>query len=325
MKRIQLLTIFFIFFLILPRPGTSCTLEKNNYDVNELQKDLSTLKHQYTGALTIKQIGTSHFQHPIIAVKLGKGAQSILLIGSHHGREWITSNLLMEMLEQYTQAYVSKQKIGDYDPAIFDEVSIWFVPMLNPDGVLVQQGKLYNHKLYQMNEENKDFKRWKANGVGIDLNRQYPSGWEAVPSSFRPFYKEYKGRKPIEAKEIKTLVKFVKEITPLSAISYHSSGHEIFWQYGDRQDVVRDYFLATSMSELTGYTLSIPPKEAFGAGFTDWFIETYSRPAFTFELTDFNKESNPPISYLPGEWRRNQFIGIHLATEIAGSLQNSKR
>lgn len=310
---------------MLPRPEASLTFKKDNYDINELQKDVSKLKNQYNDVLTIKQIGTSHFHHPIIAVKLGKGDHSILLIGSHHGREWITSNLLMEMLEQYTHAYVSNQKIGKYDAAIFDKVSIWFVPMLNPDGILVQQGKLFNHKLLQMNEGSKDFKRWKANGVGIDLNRQYPAGWENVPSSLQPSFMEYKGKRPVEAKEVQAFVTFVKEINPLSTISYHSSGHEIFWQFGDRQDIVRDYFLATSMSELTGYSLSTPPKEAFGAGFTDWFIETYGRPAFTFELTDFNKESNPPMTYLPEEWRRNQFVGLYLATEMAESLQSKRK
>lgn len=59
---------------------------------------------------------------------------------------------------------------------------MWFVPMVNPDGVTLQQEELkafpisLHASLLEMNEGSKNFKRWKANAKGIDLNRQYKAG-----------------------------------------------------------------------------------------------------------------------------------------------------
>jgi len=313
--------IFIFFFLIIPNQGSAYIVDGvDGYTIEQLEEDLKDINKQFGNNLIIKQIGTSHFQQPIWAIKLGKGEKSILLIGAHHGREWITSNMLMVMLERYADAYQHKKKIGNFDSNIFDKVSIWFVPMLNPDGVDIQQGKLpvqNKRDFIFMNDGSLNFKRWKANGIGIDLNRQYPSGWQDVPGSPFPSYKGYKGKRPFEAKEVQAIVRFVEKVNPMSAIAYHSAGQEIFWQYGARQNIVRDYFLATNLAELTSYSLSIPPEEAVGGGFTDWFIEEYGRPAFTLELTDFRQESNPPIRKLWKEWQRNRLVGIYLASEMA--------
>ena len=35
-----------------------------------------------------------------------------------------------------------EKQLGSYSPQLLDEVSIWFVPMINPDGVSIQQGNL---------------------------------------------------------------------------------------------------------------------------------------------------------------------------------------
>ncbi|AWI11784.1 carboxypeptidase [Caldibacillus thermoamylovorans] len=313
--------IFIFFFLFMPDQGRAYIVDAvDGYTIEQLEADLKGINKQFKNNITIKQIGTSHFYQPIWAIKLGKGEESILLIGAHHGREWISSNLLMVMLERYADAYQHKKKIGKFDSNIFDKISIWFVPMLNPDGVDIQQGKLpvqNKRDFIFMNDGSLNFKRWKASGIGIDLNRQYPSGWQDVPGSPFPSYKGYKGKRPFEAKEVQAVVRFIEEINPMSAIAYHSSGQEIFWQYGARQNIVRDYFLATKLAELTGYSLSIPPEEANGGGFTDWFIEEYGKPAFTLELTDFHQESNPPIRKLWEEWRRNRLVGIYLASEMA--------
>ncbi len=48
----------------------------------------------------------------------------------------------MKMLEKYAIAYKQEKKLGSYSPQLLDEVSIWFVPMINPDGVSIQQGNL---------------------------------------------------------------------------------------------------------------------------------------------------------------------------------------
>lgn len=293
---------------------------KKPYDYKALEEDLDYLKREYGDVLKIKGIGESHFGKRIWAIRLGKGKEEILLIGAHHGREWLTANLLMMMCERYAHAYQKGIRFGRFNTDIFDKIAIVFVPMVNPDGIEIQQGNIpeaIRWRFIKMNEGRKDFSRWKANGRGVDLNRQYPAGWKAMESPTSPSYKFYKGKRPLEAKEVRAIVRYTKKTEPLAAVSYHSSGREIFWRYGKNQHVDRDYRLALKLSYITGYALGNPPENAVGAGYTDWFIETYRRPGFTLEICKPVEETNPPVTELSEEWMRNQFVGILLADEMA--------
>ncbi|MDM5455079.1 M14 family zinc carboxypeptidase [Peribacillus simplex] len=297
------------------------TLAEEVYSPERMEMDLQGIQHQYE--LDVQIIGQTEKGKDIKAVKLGKGKKSILFVGSHHGREWLSSKLLMSMLEDYAAAYRAGKPVGEYPSGSLDEVSIWFIPMLNPDGVSIQQGDLSNLNIlekaavWKMNGYSKNWSRWKANAKGIDLNRQYPSGWKEVMShEKKPSYQFYKGEKPLEAAEVKALADFTREIDPILAVAYHTSGREIFWHYKNkRENMVRDYGIAKKTSELTGYELTFPEKEAVGSGFTDWFITEFHRPGMTIELSYLVDETNPPLSVFPEEWKRNRSVGIMLVNE----------
>lgn len=294
---------------------------KDPYSYDEMERDLFLLKNQFQ--IQLQSIGKSEKGRALWAAKLGRGQQSILFVGSHHGREWMTTILLMKMLEEYAKAYEQGERLGTYPTRLLDEVSIWFVPMINPDGVSIQQGDLsflsFTEKLavWRMNQYTQNWVRWKANAKGVDLNRQYPAGWDEVQAeSSRPFYQFYKGRKPFEAIEVQALSRFTKAIQPLLAISYHTSGREIFWYYHNkREHLLRDYELAKKTAQLTKYKLSIPEGHAIGSGFTDWFITEFDRPAMTIELSYLVDETHPPLSVFPDEWERNQWVGMLLIDE----------
>src|SRR5690606_2568277 len=107
------------------------------YTYQILKQDLWQLKAHYNKQLKIKTIGRTHFGRKIYAVRLGRGERNILIIGAHHGREWLTSMVTMKMLEEYAEACKNESKIGNYKSDILDDISIWFIPMLNPDGVTI--------------------------------------------------------------------------------------------------------------------------------------------------------------------------------------------
>ncbi|WP_040204359.1 M14 family zinc carboxypeptidase [Neobacillus jeddahensis] len=303
------------------------------YSVELLEHDLKLIQTKYQQQVIVKSIGTSHFGQPIWAAKLGKGKKNIVIIGSHHGREWMTSTLVMKMLETYADDY-KEGRIWPRSTKILDEVSIWFVPMLNPDGVSIQQNRIdtlpikQQRQLVGMNKGQTNFKRWKANGIGIDLNRQYPAGWsslEKVPKV--PSYQFYKGKKPLEAMEVIAITNFIKDINPSIAVAYHTAGREIFWNYKNGNHLQRDRKVAKKMAKLTHYKLARPPKEATGGGFTDWFITTYHRPALTIEISYLVGETSPPLSVFKEEWKRNRYVGLKLAKEakkIPVHTHNSK-
>lgn len=292
------------------------------YSYECLQQDLKQINKKYREHIEIKTIGKTHFGREIWGVKLGEGKTNIVLIGAHHGREWLTSALLMNMLEGYAEAYQRGKRIGFRSTDILNQVSIWFIPMLNPDGVTIQQNNLksfspdFQKQLLQMNEGSRNLKRWKANGVGVDLNRQYPAGWRRLnQEQSNPSYAFYKGKKPLESKEVIALTQFIKEIKPSIAVAYHTAGREIFWNYKNGKHLKRDYKVAKKVSRLTNYKLAKPDPEAFGGGFTDWFITTYHKPAMTIEISYLVGETSPPLSVFNSEWKRNKYVGLLLAKE----------
>lgn len=300
------------------------------YSYERLVHDLTEVKKIYNEELEIKSIGTTHFGKDIWGIKLGRGENNIVLIGAHHGREWLTSALLMSMLENYAEAYQEGKRVGFRSTDVLNQVSIWFIPMLNPDGVDIQQNNLasfskaHQNQLLVMNEGSKNFKRWKANGVGVDLNRQYPAGWKSLnPEPSNPSYAYYKGEKPLESKETAALTQFIKEINPSIAVAYHTAGREIFWHYKNGKHLKRDYKIAKRISKITDYKLSKPDPKAVGGGFTDWFITTYHKPALTIEVSYLVGETSPPLSVFSREWKRNKYVGLVLAKE-AKKLEGKK-
>lgn len=328
MKKLLLLLLFL--FLQVEMVSMAKVVETTRpYSYDILKHDIAKIHHTHK-KIEVKGIGKTHFGRTIYGIKLGEGKRSIVLIGAHHGREWMTSMLLMKTVEGYAKAYQNKTDFGSVSTDILDDVSIWFIPMLNPDGVTIQQNKLdtfplgHQTKLLAMNEGLHNFERWKANGMGVDLNRQYPAGWKALdrqPNS--PSYQFYKGKKPLEAIEVKVLTQFIREINPVMAIAYHSSGEEVFWNYHNGNHLQRDKQIAKKVSKLTGYKLAKPPKQATGGGFTDWFITCYHRPGMTIEISPLVGETSPPLSIFETEWERNKYVGLTLAEE-AKHLKKAK-
>jgi g-D-glutamyl-meso-diaminopimelate peptidase len=331
--KIVFITLFLIFssfsFMMEAEAKGGIVNPKKIYTYKQMVKDIYALKKSYPDQIQVKVIGKSEYGRKIYAVGLGKGQANLFINGSHHAREWMTTSLNMYMLENYAASYKKKKKINSYDTRkILNSTTIWFVPMVNPDGVTLQQYGLKafpksTHKsLIKMNEGSRNFKRWKANGKGVDLNRQYNAGWKDINSPSRPKYKNYKGKAPASASETKAILKFVSEINPEMAVSYHSTGQILFWNYKQpKANYKRDYKYAKKISHMTGYSLVIPGKNPSGGGFTDWFIQTKKRPGFTPEISRAYYETSPPLSEFSGAWRENQAVGLYTAQESAKLYQ----
>ncbi|WP_273124346.1 M14 family metallocarboxypeptidase [Bacillus weihaiensis] len=292
------------------------------YSYKEMVADINELKATYPGLIQTKVIGKSVDGRNLYALKLGKGTTEIMINASHHAREYMTTNITMEMIDQYSQAYKKNTKIDGYQVRnILDNASIWFVPMVNPDGVtLVQEGhKSANNpsKVLQINGGNRDFSAWKANIRGVDLNRQYPAGWNSIVSDpGRPAPQNYKGPKPLSEPETKAMYDFTNIHNFKTAVSYHSSGEIIFWNYNTpAKNVNRDKKIAEMIKSKTGYSLVTPKKNPSGGGFTDWFISIHEKPAFTPEISPYVGPKPVPIKSFDSIWAENKTIGIMLAQE----------
>ncbi len=294
------------------------------YTYNEMVRDIKELAKKHPDLIKYKVIGKSEYGRDIYAVSLGTGRSTVFINGSHHAREWLTTNLNMYMIDQYAQAYKANRSIDGYKvKPILNNTTMWFVPMVNPDGVTLQQSGLSafpqsaHAGLIKMNEGSRDFTRWKANAKGVDLNRQYDADWANIKNNrSEPSWANHKGKAPHTASEVKAIVNFTKAIDPEIAVPYHSAGKVIFWNFhqsGSRYD--RDHNIAKIIGGMTGYRLIYPGPNPSGGGMTDWFISKYKRPGFTMEIGNYPGNRHLPISEFNPTWQENKAVPLYAAQE----------
>ncbi|WEG16618.1 M14 family zinc carboxypeptidase [Alkalihalophilus pseudofirmus] len=294
---------------------------KQVYSFEQMERDIVRLAETYPEIIEYKVIGESEYGRPIYAVKLGNGVSTSYINASNHAREWISTNLTMSMIDQYAQAYRGNRNIGAYHvKGILDQHSFWFVPMMNPDGVTLQQRGLSafpsstHTALITMNNGSLSFQRWKANARGIDLNRQFNANWNNLANDpGRPSWSNHRGSAPHTAKEVKAVLSLTEEINPEMAVSYHSSGEILFWNFHQSgAQLTRDRQHARAISNMTGYTMMGVPSRTGGGGYTDWFIQEYKRPAFTPELAPYVGNTHVPLSYFDRIWNQNRQVGLYV-------------
>ena len=304
---------------------------RQKYSYKQMVSDIKSLQKKYPDIIKFEEIGKTEYKRKIYAVMLGEvgkeeGKAQVFINGAHHAREWLTTNLNMHMLEQYAKAVNSDKKFDGYNiKKILKSCNIWFVPMVNPDGVvLAQKGasafpKDKRKGLISMNKGSKNFDRWKANGKGVDLNRQYDADWKttATLGVTKPNYQHYKGKKKVSAAETKAIVKFVNKIKPVMAVAYHSTGKVLYWNYKqNKANYKRDKVYADKISSLTGYRLIYHNGgNTTGSGFTDWFVLKQKSPGFTPEICKSRFESSPPVSEFDKTWSENRKVGAYVASE----------
>lgn len=267
------------------------------YNYYLMISNISLLKKKYQ-FLKVGTIGNSVLNRKIPYIKIGTGKKEILYQSSIHANEWITALLSMKFIENFAKSYISDEKIFGYRAKyLFENCSLYIIPMMNPDGVDLVTGyfrkneKEYkNAKKVSENYSNILFPSgWKANINGVDLNLQFPAGWKKakkikyLQGFTNPAPRDFVGTLPIIEPEAVALYNFTIKNNFRLTISFHSQGKVIYWRY-------LNYFpknsfeIANKFSKVSGYELEDTPTSASFAGYRDWFIEKFNRPAFTVEV-----------------------------------------
>lgn len=296
---------------------------KKNLTYEEMVYFLQVVAALYPEFTKLEQIGKSVEGKAIYAIRIGNGQKEVLLDASMHAREHMTTNVLAEMIDTYSIHYENKSVYGGYNVRnTLEQTAIWFVPMMNPDGVtLVQSGpkSLKNGELATKINGSLNFNRWKANVRGVDLNDNFASGWEKIKGgNKKPAYMAYKGPSTFSEPEAKALRDFVKKHKFKTYVSYHSSGQIMYWfNYQKAAQSKRDQALAKSLSKITGYKV-MPPQYLPGSGSSaDWFIQETKMPGITLEISPYVGEKPVPLTKWDAIWRQNNKVGLYLATEAS--------
>lgn len=275
--------------------GGSIVDTMTDYGYEEMMQDIYELKQTYP-FLEVTDIGSSVMGKRLPLIKIGQGPYQVHFNASFHANEWITSVLVMKFLEDYANAVAGAGQLrGRNAQELYQQTTLWIVPMVNPDGVeLVQESVTsshpYYHQLLQWNHGSFDFSSWKANIHGVDLNDQYPANWEIEKerrSPEGPGPRDYVGTAPLTEPEAIAIAQLSRN-TPFDLVlAFHTQGEEIYWNYRDLEPPESEG-LAQQFAKVSGYR---PVKLTDSdAGYKDWFIQEFGKPGFTIEA---GKGQNP--------------------------------
>ncbi|RNC28818.1 MAG: Gamma-D-glutamyl-L-diamino acid endopeptidase 1 [Candidatus Dichloromethanomonas elyunquensis] len=285
---------------------------QDGYNHEKMTEDLRILQNT-SPEIEVIPIGRSVLGRSIPAVRLGTGPKEIHFNGSFHANEWITSLLLMVFIERVVQSCNSKTSFdGISIEAILKDITLWIVPMVNPDGVeLVQNGFLTDNNPYyrtvlEANKGSTDFQNWKANIRGVDLNDQFPAYWENECNRREtngPAPSDYPGPAPLSEPEAQAMANFTLEHDFQLVIALHTQGEEIYWGYRNSEPP-ESQRIVQQFEKVSGYK-AIQNVDS-DAGYKDWFICQWQRPGFTVEC---GKGQNPlPVNQFWSIWPKTRNI-----------------
>ncbi len=193
---------------------------KNPQEVEDLLREVHAAHPDIT---EIKSIGKSLEGRDIWAIKISDNVRmdeiepAILVNGMHHAREVMTPEITTDMVTYLTSNYGKLPEVTRW----VNETEIWIIPMFNVDG---------NTKMW---DGNSMWRKNTRNGHGVDLNRNYPYGWNSCNgSSASTGAQDYRGTAPASEPETQAMMNLVAEIKPVFDISYHSYSEIVIYPYG---------------------------------------------------------------------------------------------
>lgn len=261
------------------------------------QEHYITRFHELFPFVYTKILTKTAYGRPIYALQVGKGCHKVLVTAGHHANEYITSELLYKMLGCFCTAVRSGGCFGGKNAGwLFENCSLYAVPMVNPDGIDLVVGAIAKDSAEYRAAEKiaENYPKipfpggWKANLRGVDLNLNYPAGFDravAVKESlgyFAPSPRDYPGKKPLDQPETAALAGYTTCVHPDLVLAYHTQGEVI---YADYQGIFAPgtLTLANAFTALSGYRLEKVPPDSSNAGYKDWYIDRFCRPGFTIE------------------------------------------
>ncbi|MTI96261.1 MAG: hypothetical protein FH749_12420 [Firmicutes bacterium] len=269
---------------------------RQRYTYSNLTNDLQKLAGHYPDLASTAVVGQSVEGRNIWSITVGKGSRDVLVLGSLHASEWMTTPVVMRTVETLLWEYdqnitVSGESVKD----ILDKYSITFIPMVNPDGVtLVQQGvSAFPDRAEELLALNgnwgEDFSRWKANIRGVDINRNFDVRWSTQPGQSEnpdPYYAWHPGPSAESEPETRAVANWVRSNNPELLLDYHSFGEILFWWYlQSGSQLNRDRAIVTAMRNYSGFRMEgINHNADPSSTSTYWGSRVIGIPSITVEL-----------------------------------------
>ena len=267
-------------------------------------------------------IGKSVLGRNIYSIVFDFGSEyNVIIQASIHAREHITTDLVVEFIKDVSKNYDFYKGIGT--------PNLVFVPMANPDGVMISchglksvRDNQIKEKLKKINIKNDDFALFKANANAVDLNNNFDAKWGTGKENVtEPAFHGFIGSYPESEPETQALVKLTEKIKPCFTISFHSKGEEIYWDFfQNSKQRKRDRNIAKLFAKSTGYKIKSTEKTSSG-GYKDWCVQKFKIPSITVEVGDDNLSHPISPKFLPEIYNKNKNV-IKLLSEVVKIIEN---
>lgn len=290
--------------------------DKEYKSPEEIADFIQEMSGRYPEITSVKSIGKSLEGRDIWAIKISDNAKldekepTILVNGMHHAREVMTPEITTDMIEYLLSNYGVDDEVTRW----VDNTEIWVVPMFNVDG---------NNKVWEGSS------MWRKNtrgGFGVDINRNYPYGWDSCKgSSSNQGAQDYRGEAPASEPETQAMMNLVSEIKPVMNISYHSYSEIVIYPYGCRPNRTPAEEAVEQIGSEIGKLLDYKPGTAWellynaDGGDIDWMYTAHQVIPFVVEVNSTWQGFQPSYK----KWRdktvlRNRPGWMHLLRRLEG-------
>ncbi len=219
-----------------------------------LYEELTALAAANTDIVKPVEIGRTHLDKPILALRVTKDARepsnpdgqrpAVLYISAQHAREWITPEMTRRLLHLFVDNYgrtgaalgTDGQPIEGIDSSELTQLvntrELWFVVVANPDG--------YDHsftpgnRLWRKNLRDNNGDGEITNLDGVDLNRNFPEHWgyDDEGSSPEPTSDTYRGPSAASEPETQAMMRLFKRSGAEFLVNYHSAAELLLYGIG---------------------------------------------------------------------------------------------
>ena len=239
------------------------------YTFDELVQNLDDLYNEYPQFVKEKiSIGTTLEGRDIWAIKLSDNPNidedetEILYTGLHHAREPMSYMNLFYYMHWLCENYGIEEEATE----ILNTRELWFIPAINPDGLVFNEEIAPNGG--GMQRKNRRL-TCPSEPHGIDLNRNYSFQWglDDEGSTGDGCGETYRGSSPFSEPETQAVRDFVESHDFPIAFNYHSYSNLLIYPFGysydndvPEEDLITFIEYGQEMVQYNGYELGTGPE-----------------------------------------------------------------